>query len=148
MSHHSQGLLHPRRPWPLHQPNRAQYPLLYLVATPIPHLQRLLLEVIAHCVMASRPCTPSQVRLGELLGRRRETICRALHAMQVQRLIRVRRRGRRLSNVYLLARRIWQAIAGKEPPYWKDRQLHLRYEAGRQGGLTPWRAAAVALGYG
>lgn len=148
MSHHSGGVLHVRPPWQAGQPNRAEHPMLYLISTPLPTLQRLLLVAIASTVLAQRPCTPSQARLGEIVSRSRETVNRALQALQAQRLILVKRRGRRLTNVYLLARRIWQAITGKGPPYWKERQLHLRYEAGRQEGLTPWRAAAVAAGYG
>lgn len=68
--------------------------------------------------------------------------------LQVQRLIRVKRRGRRLTNVYLLARRIWEALAGKRPPYWRERQLQLGYEARRAEGLNPVRALMGAVGLG
>ena len=148
MSHHPQGLIRPRPAWARGQVIAARHPGLYLLSTPIPPLQRLLLDIIAHTVVAKRPCTPSQERLGELLGRSRETICRALHALQVQRLIWVKRRGRRLTNVYLLARRIWEAITAKTPPYWRERQLHLRYDAGRREGLNPVRALLGAVGLG
>ena len=148
MSHHLSGVLQPRPAGAVGRQDAARHPGLYLLSTPLPHLQRLLLATIAHTVIGKRPCTPSQERLGELLSRSRETINRALRALVAQRLIFVKRRGRRLTNVYLLARRIWAAITGKQPPYPRDRQLQMRYEAGRSGGLTPWRAAMGALGYG
>ena len=148
MSHHYSGVVRPRQPWPAGQPPLAQHPVLWLVSTPLPTLQRLLLLTIVTAVLAKRPFCPSQLSLGRLMTRRRETINRALRALVAQRLIFVKRRGRRLTNVYLLARRIWAAITGKQPPYPRDRQLQIRYEAGRSGGLTPWRAAMGALGYG
>jgi len=148
MSHHSGGIVHVRAPWQKGVVDRAQHPVMWLVSTPLPMLQRNLLVVIASIVTSGKLCAPSQERLGEMLDRSRETIGRALAALVAQRLIAAKRRGRRLTNVYRLAHRIWQAITGRIPPYWKDRQLHLRYEAGQRGGLTPWRAASQALGYG
>jgi len=148
MSHHPHGLIRPRPPWAKSQVIAARHPGLYLLSTPVPHLQRLLLDFIAHTVIMKRNCTPSQERLGAIFGRSRETICRALKALEVQRLIRARRRGRRLTNVYLLARRLWEALTGKCPPYWRERQLQLRYEAGCREGLNPVRALMGAVGLG
>jgi hypothetical protein len=82
------------------------------------------------------------------MDRSRETVNRALRALALQRLIRVKRRGRKLTNVYLLARRVWAALTGRQPQYARDQQLRLRYDDGLRAGLTPVRAAMGALGYG
>lgn len=124
---------------------RASHPYLFLASTPLPHLQRLLLLIIANTVLARRQLRPSQARLGGLLGRRRETVCRALRALQAQGLIKIVRRGKRLNNAYLLAKRIWRAITGQDPPRYQDRQLHLRLRESLARGVSPPRAVLDAL---
>lgn len=113
-----------------------QYRVLYLSATPIPTLWRLILVNIGEAVVARRPFHPSQARLGELMGRSVRTIKRAVRGLAEAGLIRIKRRGNRLSNVYLLARRLWHSLTGGLEWPGKAKQLGFR-------GLWRHRAPAA-----
>jgi hypothetical protein len=114
MSHHSTAWAPLSTALPRGVGKRVQHAVLFLQSTPIPMLPRLLLTTIGTTVIAGQPMTPGQDRLAEMFGRRRETICKALAFLRREGLIRVKRRGRKLTNVYLLSRRLWHALTGAQ----------------------------------
>lgn len=145
MSHHFSVLS--RRPHFQPQPAtpKARDPILYLLSTPLAHHQRLLLVTIGAMTLRSRACRPSQARLGEILRRKRETVNRHIRALKVQGLVRVVRRGKGLTNVYLLARWVWKALTGKATVYDRNRQYQLDFQRGIEAGLSPPRAILSML---
>lgn len=98
MSHHSRGV---------------RAPALYLACLTTGVGPRLLLEVVAEAVLKGRVFMPSQAKLGELLHRDRRTIIRWAKAASAKGWLRVVRRGKKLTNLYLLSRALWRRLTGQ-----------------------------------
>jgi len=62
--------------------------------------------------MSKNVCQPGLKRLAEMFSRRPETISRAMRALQERQLIKIIRRGKTLTNVYRLARWLWETLTG------------------------------------
>ena len=126
--------------------------VLYLSSTPIPVLQRLILVNVAVALFNKTPWQASQVRMGELFDRSPRSIRRAMKDLALAGLVRIKRRGRKLTNVYLLARRLWHTLTNGAESQLKRLQQRLfsggwqRKPIARLRTPTPekWRAWAEA----
>lgn len=96
-----------------HHSPRVRAPALYLACLSTGVGPRLLLEVVAEAVLKGRVFMPSQVKLGELLHRDRRTIIRWAKAASARGWLRVVRRGKKLTNLYLLSRALWRRLTGQ-----------------------------------
>jgi hypothetical protein len=101
---------------------RVRYQWLYTLALkvcrpkshlPDPLAGKLLLQIAA-TVLCKRICQPSLWALGQMHGRSGRSIRRSIAALQAAGLIDVIQRGKKLSNVYRLARWLWARLTGRD----------------------------------
>lgn len=133
MSHHPESLSRVLRPVLVDLEARARFnppriyaPALYFGCLTAPMGVRVMVAGIAECALRGRVFSPSQARLGELYHRDRRTISRWVQHATRCGWIRVLRRGKKLTNVYRLARYLWRRLTGQfrqRPPTREQQQL-------------------------
>ena len=110
MSYHSKGLV-------INPPN-VRHQVLYAASMKIHRkgstrpdsLAGRALILIASMCLTAKTCQPGRRALGRMFGRSERSIARSLRALVDAGYIVRRRRGRKLTNVYRLAKALWRAL--------------------------------------
>jgi len=92
---------------------RLYAPIWYVGSLSLGTGPRLLLELVLDAKRAHREVQLDQVTWGKLLHRSPRTIRRWLRELRARHLVRVIRRGRRLTNLYMLGRSLWARLTGQ-----------------------------------
>jgi DNA-binding transcriptional MocR family regulator len=100
LTHHSDGL-------------KLRHPIWYIASLTISPWARLLLMQIEDAIIKDRRVRLSQASWAEQMHCSLRTVTRALKELRVHGLIRVIRRGKKLTNVYRLSRNLWGRITGR-----------------------------------
>ena len=109
-------------------PVRSQ--LLYLAAVKVHRqgtkrpdaLAGRLLTLIASMCLARDVCQPGLRRLGDMLGRHPRSIMRSVVALRRAGLVTVRRRGKKLANLYRLSKTLWARLTNGVQPFRRQRK--------------------------
>ena len=88
--------------------------VLYLASTPVSHLARLVLLSVATTALSGKPFAASQRRLGEMFNRDERSVRRAIRLLKQKGLIRVKRRGCKISNLMYLSCWLWEKLTGQK----------------------------------
>jgi hypothetical protein len=122
---------------PSHHPLAIRRRALYTLSLSLPTGPKVLLEAITETVLAGGRFQPSQQRVGELAGRRRETVNRWVRVLRERGLVRVVRRGKRMTNFYLLARALWCRLTGRVRPKLPAPVQESLFRLGLRMGVNP-----------
>jgi len=106
---------------------------------------RLLVAGVAERALAGQVFSPSQAKLGQLYHRDARTIRRWLKVGVERRWLRVVRRGRKLTNVYRLARWLWGRLTGRHEARIPDELQGTLFRIGSRAGLTPEAMAKAGV---
>ena len=128
-----------------HHSRAVRAPALYLACLTTGTGPRLLLEVVAEAVLKGRVFMPSQVKLGELLHRDRRTIIRWAKAASARGWLRVVRRGKKLTNLYLLSRALWRRLTGQTKPKLPSELQETLWRIGLRIGVAGERMRAAGV---
>lgn len=96
-----------------HHPPPVRAAHTYLASLTLPASCRELLHIVAEARLKRRNCTPSQARLATILHLSRRQVVRVVDRLTAAGLLRRHRRGRRLTNIYLLGRALWRRLTGQ-----------------------------------
>lgn len=132
-------------PGPSHHPPLVQAPETYIAALSIPTLDRLLLGMVAEARLRKRNWTPSEARWGEVVHRCRETISRSVNRLARAGWLRVVRRGRRLTNIYLLSRTLWHRFTGQPRRRWDPELQGSLWRLGTAIGVAVEQMASFGI---
>lgn len=89
-----------------------------------------LLVFVVTTILCKRACRPSHEALGRMFGRHARSIARSVHALRAAGLIEVKRRGRKLSNVYRLTTWLWRRLTNDRPRRTPPRRRPVRQDDG------------------
>jgi hypothetical protein len=101
VSHHSQRI----RSW-----------AAYTSSLTLPPLARTFLHNVGDACLRHRSYQPHQARLARSWGRDRRQVIRWVKLLEERGLLRKIRRGKKLTNVYRLARTLWNRLVGQTRP--------------------------------
>lgn len=114
--------------------------VLYLHHFPLEPTEKLILEGIVTLRVRGRMVQPRWVEMATWIQRTTRTVARALAVLEDDGLIQRRRRGKRLSNLYFIGRRLWRYLMrGRR---WKREKEDKHAEV----PLTPERAKELFNG--
>ena len=106
---------------------------MYISALTAPLGPKMFLDDVAEVVLKGGVFSPSQASMGQHFRRDRCTVNRWVRLLVRRGWLQVRRRGRKLSNVYRLSRALWRRMTGRRAPqlFKEDwfKQLDLRMKA-------------------
>jgi DNA-binding transcriptional ArsR family regulator len=87
---------------------------LYIESMSLSSPAKLFLLGVASIRLRNRLCQVSQKEWGKLLSRSRRTVCYAIKELKEKNLIKIVRRGKKLTNLYFLAHWLYKMLTGKE----------------------------------
>jgi len=89
---------------------------MYISALTAPLGPKMFLDDVAEVVLKGGVFSPSQASMGQHFRRDRCTVNRWVRLLVRRGWLQVRRRGRKLSNVYRLSRALWRRMTGRRAP--------------------------------
>lgn len=84
----------------------------YFFSLPVSPTSKAILFQLSSFLFAGKVAKPGQKWLAAKLGRHRRTVIRAVQELERAHVIRKVRRGKGLTNLYFLAKRVWSRLAG------------------------------------
>lgn len=89
--------------------------VLYLHSFPLEPTEKIVLEGIASIRFKHKRAQPGWKEMGVWIHRSTRTVARVISSLEAQGMLRRVRRGKKLTNIYFIAARLWRRlIAGRK----------------------------------